>query len=452
MRGLFAVVALCAAFLVLTGVASAARQPHLGGAVRPGPAVNGPAARGAPDRGRFAPLGARLAASASVYGALYDSYHTPLGGKVVEWDSWSAADQQWYWDTVTTDAVSGAYSMSALATSNGEVWAYPDDDTLFARLGQSWSAGGSYNVDLYPGRIDVSATRGGPWHTFSRVDLTLWGPTAYTDDTITAGDTTSSPVSGAITALDGTYQTGSANFFYDEGMEFTTSAAVTSGAASPTTISLNEADAQRVWLTAPFWWSGKPGTTVRIVRNNFPAGWINYVTGYSDPKSTPFVKYGPRTSQGSATEPLSVKVPATAKPGYGYWIGFQHVDGSGDAQPLYVEEMFQVCTMKPSRAKVAKGAKIRITGIVPTQGHWGTTAGKRKPVVIWAHKGSTGVPTKWDPRSQGWRLVGSVRCNGLGAYTTPSFKVPATSTFVAQYGPDDWYWGAYTSTKKVTAR
>ena len=256
-----------------------------------------------------------------------------------------------------------------------------------------------------------------------------------------------------MTALNGTYDAASVNFFYDEGVEFSGPVAVTSGAASATTIAVNEADAQRVWSTAPRWASGKPGTTVRLTRDNFPAGWKNLVTGYSDPDYTARKSFGVKTSQGGGQEPVSVKVPATAKPGYGYWIGFQHVDASGNELPLYVEEMFQVCTMKPSKASIAKGTKIRIKGVVPTEGHWGTQVGQRKAIAVWWHKGTAAVPTNWDkPQKQGWVFVGAMKTTGTGSFTTPSFKPPRTGTFVVQYAGDDWYWGAFTSTARVKVR
>ena len=162
MRRLFVAATVCAAFLLVTGGASAGTQRHVNGGVHPGPGAAAPAPDAGFSKARFAPLGAKLAATATVAGTLYDSYHNALSGKTVEWDSWSTADQTWYWDTTTT-AADGSYSMTALATGIGEVWAYPDDDTMFARLDQTWSAGGSYSVPLYPGRVAVSATRGGPW-------------------------------------------------------------------------------------------------------------------------------------------------------------------------------------------------------------------------------------------------------------------------------------------------
>jgi hypothetical protein len=347
MRRLFVTATLCTAFLLLAGVASAAVQRHA--SVRPGPAASVSKADAAFAKVRFAPLGARLASGATVYGTLYDSYHGALGGKVVEWDSWLAAQQQWYWDTSTT-AADGSYSMTAMATTDGEIWAYPDASTTFARGAQTWSDGGSYKIDLYPGLVNVSATRGGPWTSSGSIAWRLWGGTAYSRQDVAMSATT--PSNGTMTALDGAYTSGSAKFFYDEGVEFFTPVTVTSGATSGTSVSVNEADAQRVWMQAPYWASGKPGVTVRLARNAFPAGWKNVVTGYSEPNNTAQRSYGTATSQGGAIEDVSVQVPASATPGYGYWIGFQHVDASGNQLPLYLEEMYQVSTMKPDRKSV----------------------------------------------------------------------------------------------------
>jgi hypothetical protein len=454
MRRLFAAVTLCTAFLLLAGVASAAVQRHA--SVRPGPATSMSKADTAFAKVRFAPLSARLASGATVYGTLYDSYHNALSGKSVEWDSWSLGDSTWHWDSMNTLA-DGSYSMTALATGDGEIWAYPDSDTTFARLAQSWSDGGSYKIDLYPGRVNVSATRGGPWSTaqfgFTSLAVRLYGGTAYSHQDVAAPDNTSSPVTGAMTALDGTYDGASVNFFYDEGSEFAGPITVASGATSGTTVSVDEAQAQRVWIRAPYWASGKPGATVKLACNDFPAGWKNAVTGYSDPKNTAGRYYGTKTSQGGAIESLSVKVPATAKPGYGYWIGFQHVDASGGSLPLYVEDMYQVSTMKPSKSAISKGTKIRVTGIVPTEGHWDKQAGLRKSIVLWWHRGTAGVPTNWNnPKKQGWLRVGAMKTTTTGAYTTPYFKPPVTGTFVVQYAGDNWYLGAFTSTAKVRVR
>ena len=451
MRRVFVAAVVCAAFLLLAAPAFAglARQARPG--VKPAPAPH-VSRKAAPQLREFAPLGARLAGSVSVSGTVYDSSHYTLSGVPMEWWSWSEGEQRWYGDSMTS-GVSGAYSASPLATTNGEVWAYPDEDTWWGRTGQAWMAGSSYPIDLYPGRVNITATRGGLWGNFPGMAVDLWGSTAYSYDYKATADSDTTPATVQVEALDGAYTGGSVNFWLDEGMEFPDVLNVTSGTTPSGTVYVDQSDAQSLHWPGAFKYSGKPGATVRVNRVNFPAGWRNAVSGYSDPTGKPSAKYGVKTSQGGASEPVSVKVPATARPGYSYWIEFQHVDASGYYQPLYLETSYQVCTMKPSKTSITKGTRIRVSGIVPTEGHWGSKAGKRKAIVLWYHKGTKGVPTVWDsPKRQGWVPVGGMKSTGTGSYTTPYFKVPATGTFVVQYDTDNWYFGGFTSTAKVTVR
>lgn len=454
MRRLFVAAAVCAALLLPAAAAFAAPPAHPGDGHHT-PRSDNPAT--ADDAGAlsakqaFAPLGGRLSGgSATVYGHLVDSYGAPRSGAWVE--ALSEVDDVWYWREDQT-AADGFYSITnVVPTGNGEVWAYPDDDSTLARSAGAWASGGSYGYNLYPGRISVTGHRGGRWGDFREIAVRLWGDATFSKGVVYAGDTTSTPVTGNVDALNGSYWGGSATFFWDEGVEFYGSINVVSGSTSGS-LTVDEAAAQRIWLTSPYWYSGKPGANVRVAIDGFPTGWINSVTGYTDdPDGTSSMMFGTHTSTGTATQYMTYKVPVTAKPGYGYWIGFQHVDGSGNSYPLYLEEQYQVCTMKASKAKVRKGTKIRVKGIVPTEGHWGTQKGKTKVVTLYAHKGTAKVPTKWNPKGQGWVKVGSVRTNGYGAYTTPYFKPLKTLTLVVRYPGDDWYYDGYTSTQKITVR
>jgi hypothetical protein len=453
MKRLFIAATVCAAILLPAAAAYAASPAHVGDGHHT-PRADGPAT--ADDAGAlsaketFAPLGARLSvATARVYGHLTDSYGTPTVGALVE--TWSEVGGDWYWAETQT-AADGYYSIDATPTGNGEVWAYPDGDSTLARSVGAWAAGGTYGHNIYPGRVSFTAHRGGRWGDFDKLSVRIWGPQTYSKGAVYTGDTTSTPVTGAVDILSGSYWGGSAKFFWDEGVEFSGTYDVSAGSQSGA-VTVNEADAQRIWFRSPYWYSGKPGASVRVAIDNFPAGWINAVTGYTDdPKGTASRTFGTHTSTGTATQYRSYRIPATAKPGYGYWIGFQHVDGSGNQYPLYLEEMYQVCTMKPSKTKIRKGTKIRVTGVVPTEGHWGTEKGQRKVVTLYAHKGTAGAPTKWNPKSKGWVKVGSVRTNAYGAYVTPYFKPLKTLTLVVRYPGDGWYFDGYTSTRKVAVR
>jgi hypothetical protein len=351
-----------------------------------------------------------------------------------------------------TSRADGSFSASPVATDDGEIWAYPDATTAFARRGQTWAAGATYpSLDIYPGSITVSAARDGQWNTFDDLTLSLSGDQAYTWGSRTTSDTTTSPATVQMEALEGEYTGGSVNFWPDEGLEFASALTVTPGPAPGDAIAVSESAAQSVRFSG-YAYSGKPGATVKLSRVGFPAGWRNYVTGGSDPSGEPYKEYGVKISQGAAREPLSVKVPGTAKPGYSYWIGLQHIDAAGIVQPLYIETAYQVCTIQPSKTSVTRNARIRVSGIVPTEGHWGSRAGDRKSVVLWWHKGAAPVPATWDPRAQGWHAVSTFTTSGTGSYRSPYFNVSRTGTCVVRYDSDDWYYGAYTSTAKVTVR
>jgi phage baseplate assembly protein gpV len=195
-------------------------------------------------------IGAGLVlATVSVGGTVYDSSHSTLSSVEMDWWSWSEGDQRWYGDTMTS-GVDGAYSASPRATDNGEIWAYPDGDTRWGRTGQAWTAGNSYTVDLYPGRVTVSATRGGPANTFSHLAVDFWGEQAYSYDSKETVDSTTSPATVQVEALDGSYTGGSVNFWLDEGVEFSDALTVASGATPSGTISVSEVGAQRVQFLA----------------------------------------------------------------------------------------------------------------------------------------------------------------------------------------------------------
>lgn len=452
MRRLFGAATLCAAVLVLTGVAAAEPRHDVRAGQHETMNPHAPAADVIAGKTGFAPLGARLAtATVTVHGTLRDSSGVYVVGADMEWDSWvGAPENKWYWGEGTT-GTGGAFSMTAVPTTNGEVWAYPDADSTLARSARTWVDGTSYDESLYPGRVSVTAQRGGRWGDFTKLVVRLSGSDRFSKGAVIASDETSTPVIGLIDVLDGAYTSGSAKFFWDEGVEFSGSFGVTSGATSGASISVDEATAQRVWMQSPSWYSGKPGATVKLMLANFPAGWINRVTGYSDdPDGAAAKTLRTWTSPGTAAASLNVKVPATAKPGYGYWTGFQHIDAEGNEYPLYVEEIYQVCTLKASRTRVKAGTKIRVTGVIPTQGHWGSQAGIAKTVTLFAHKGKAPVPTSWNPK--GWTKVGTVKANGFGAYKTPYFKPLKTLTLVVRYPGDDWYYDAYTSTQKISVR
>ena len=450
MRSLTTWVAAGALFLLLAGPAAASPQGGAGGDLHgawPGGARV--AIRTVDPRADYAPLGARLSATAVVGGTVYDSHGVAVDGGTVQCDS--LLGDRWYFVSGTTDAA-GNYEVEGVRpSSDGRLIVFPDNDTRFVQV-DSWPDAGTYTRGVYPGRVALQAARGGRWGDFSSVTVDLMGPGVICTNRVGAS-TTTTPVLADLEALSATYQGGAAYFFWDEGLEFDDPITVTMGAASPDTISINEADAQRVWCSSPFWYSGSPGSTVKLALQGYPTGWLNRVTGFSDDAEGSLTKtYGTFESKGTATHRLSLKVPASAKPGYTYWFNLQHVDGAGEEGALYLKESYQVCTMKPSRRAIKKGARIRVTGVVPTAGRWGSETGLKKKVTLYGHNGRVSVPTIWNPKSKGWFKIADVRTNGRGAYTTRLFKPRKTLTLVVRYPGDDWYYGAYTSAQTVTVR
>ena len=367
-----------------------------------------------------------------------------MSGAAMEW--WAeASPDEWYWGEGQT-AADGSFAMAALPTTNGEVYAnYGNGATTLGFQAQQWADGTTNTFDFFPGRVYASAALGGPWAgDFEYLAVRLWGNDRYTRGQVPANGTATPQ--GTFDVNHGTYSWGSAKFFYDEGVEFAGSIDVTPWSQSGTSIAVGEADAQRVHMTSPYWGSGSPGATVRVARENYPSDWVDYVSGYDD---APDAGASSTAFGNTDAQTFGARIPRNAKPGYSYWIGLQHVNGIAT---LYLETPYQVATLKASRTAVRRGTKVRVTGVVPTAGHWGTEQGLKKVVTLYAHRGKAPVPTKWNPKRQGWVKVYSVRTNGLGAYTTPYFRPLKTLTLVVRYPGDDWYYDAYTSTQKIKVR
>lgn len=215
-----------------------------------------------------------------------------------------------------------------------------------------------------------------------------------------------------------------------------------------TAATFDEAAAQRLTISTPYYASGGPGSKVKLRFAGFPAGWSSVLGGYSAwPATAPMSVLGTHTASGTAAQYKTATVPKTAKPGYFYLLTADHQQG-----PLHLEVPFQVCTLKSSRSSVARGGSIRLSGVVPVEGHLGSTPGKYKNVAIFSRTTAAAQPTVPDPRKRGWTLVKVVRSDRLGAYRTPLLRPKRSTWYVALYGGDGWYWGGYTPVVKVSVR
>jgi hypothetical protein len=203
-------------------------------------------------------------------------------------------------------------------------------------------------------------------------------------------------------------------------------------------ISASESDAQRVGVLSPASASIRPGGQVKLRMEHVPAGWTVDITGYpSYPSSSAVRLLKSVVSTGQERRDQVITVPGTAEPGYGYVLGLRHRGG-----PLYLETAVQLSTLKASRATVTRGSSVSFSGVVPTQGHLGSKAGKSKYVYLFK---STQSATK------GFRLVKRYRANGYGKYAG-SDRPAMTSWYSILYAGDEWYWEATTPVVKVAVK
>ena len=188
---------------------------------------------------------------------------------------------------------------------------------------------------------------------------------------------------------------------------------------------------------------------MKVSLQHWPKGYKANFYGFSEwplsfiPKAyaTTFTSAGPAAS-------LSFTVPTNATPGYVYQLHAYRTDAPSSALDIY--ELFQVCTLKSSRASVKHGGAVRLSGVIPTRGHTGSTAGKVKYVTLYRRTTSvTAAPTVWDATKKGWTRVGTIRANGLGKYVSGYLRPGRTTWYVVRYPGDDYYWDAYTSVLKV---
>ena len=455
--------------VVATAVGLLAAGPASAGTIRhfvpgPGYAAAHPAAPGlAAARAQVGilprPVAAMLAAAgtAQIDGSVYSRFGDGLYKPEVDWWVETSPD---VWDGGFTNGDSfGHYGISSadVATGNGELDVYYGNSIQYQRTGLSWADPGPTTIDFPAAGVSVSALREpvsqngwGDWTSFylDVVGSDGLGQT-WSDSRMVTTNATTNPGTGAATVLAGSTPSAAAVYFWiNEGVEVAPPAAkAPTESPSPfAEVTADESVAQRTGIAVPFWNSGKPGITASVVFNRFPAGWQVALDG-SDDYGPVTRQYGTLTLPSSADHVVRLRVPSSAKPGYIWWFGEQHTGG-----PLYLQAGYQVCTLKSTRSIVTKGQSVILRGVVPIANHIGSQKGRPTTVIIWAHAGTASVPHVWNPQSKGWSKLKSVRTNGYGAYHTPKLYPSRTMTLVARYPGDKWYWGAYTSTIKITAK
>ena len=263
-----------------------------------------------------------------------------------------------------------------------------------------------------------------------------------------AGDSTYAEAAtvslGPLTLSEGAIYYGIGN----EGAELAVAGiAISPGTTSGMTVETYEKDAQAVWTSG--WGSGKPGTATWLGFERYPAGWINKVHGQASwPGSATPKSFGSLTMTGAQLPQVKkVTIPSTVKPGYAYDFTVSHTEG-----PLELTTWFQTCSLTPSKTTISHGGAVRLSGVVPTEGHLGSTSGKTKSVVIYKRTTSAGQPRCWDATRSGWTKVGVVKADGYGKYRSALLHPARSTWYVVRYPGDSQYWRAFTSVRKVTVR
>lgn len=445
------VLATSVALLLMFAPASAALAVDLPSSRHPVGSAPGDQApvKGSTARAHFVPLGVKLTGNATVNGHVYDFSGNAMSGAYVSWEA--PYGGTWEWGETLTDT-SGAYSFSRLpaASDNGSIYVDSMATPWWSawRDYASWADPGTTTFDWRPGVVSTFVTRGGGvWEHWNAAFTYLYGYDALSNVTgASAVQGSGDVVSGSTYTPAGTYVFGATYFWMDQGLEYPFTGTVTAGSPSQSSVNADQADAQRILVTKPYWASGKPGTVATVGNWQFPAGWVIDYYGYADsPSGKPYKEYSDVTTTGVARFNKTATIPSTAPAGYSYVVAAYNTNGV-----LLLETPFQVCTLKSTKTSVRKGGAIKLSGVIPTQGHWGSQAGKSKYVTIYRRtKSVSAAPTAWDATTKGWTRVAKVKANGLGKYTSAYLRPSRTTWYVVRYPGDDWYWGAYTSVLKV---
>jgi hypothetical protein len=355
----------------------------------------------------------------------------------------------------------GQFELVDVPVGSGELWVSYDDRLVSLRREGLQFLEGYNRFVVIPGAVAWTNTGGGPLGASSQLRIVLAGTASDPDGSIWsqhrfAGGTTS----GAAWSLPGVIQWSQCYYRDNEvatwTMADTTSTLTVSAWALSGPIGFDQGSAARMRIVSPRWNSGKPGTVMKVRFENWPQWTHLALTGLD--ASLPATTWNDLTydtSTSPVTSTFDLKVPATAKVGRTFTT-----DGQGRVTeldvPTYVQAYFQVCTLTPDRAKIAKGELVRLRGRVPVRLGPDGTAGTRKYVTIWARgKSATDAPAAWDPRASGWHKVATVRTDAYGRYVTPAvsaLKPTQSTSYVCRYPSDAFHFRAYTSVCRVTVR
>ena len=378
-----------------------------------------------------------------------------LGGGVVV--GYYDADGSWFPYPAVTTAGDGSYAVSSVAeTTEGEIDAYPSgSDDSFWSWGHTFTAAGPNVVDIQPGAIGVVVNRSSDsnWNGWSLPYVQTVGTNGGAGSYVADG----SPMIANAMPADCQYAV--IDTWANEWTELpiSTPLTVSPGQLNPATITADEADFQRIWVKKPTFASGKPGSTCAVALQNFTPGWSVGLYGYGiAPRAAARdwpVSPVPTGTTGTYTR--TVTIPSTAQPGYAYDLHAYRNDTISSVVGtswLDLSYGFQVCTLKSSPSRVRPNVWYTLSGVIPTEGHWGSHPGKSKYVTLYWSTKKRPQPTVWNPTKQGWHFGFRKKANRFGKYVFHALLEPGDRTTyqVVRYAGDNEYNGGFTSVVKTT--
>jgi len=415
-------------------------------------ALAGPDGRSGRERaGEAARIPERTAvgSTCTVSGTVLDYNGYPVAGADVELSYRDASGHYTGW-TYATTGPNGSFGFSNVPVTNqGRLWTWPTAASEYRRHNLAFAPGANY-YELRPGQVAVVAVRSSDtdWNDWTDLWVECYGEHGTADREIVG-------TSGYAYAMEPSFDYATVEFWANEATEVQTFAnpvPVVAGATSRATIQVFEESSQRIWVDQPYWASGPPNAKIAVALENWPAGYKAQFYGDQDAPDDREIDYTGEWTSSGGTGYVTMTVPSWATPGYIFHPHAWRSDDLWEFTALDIHDFYQVCTLKPSASSFRWGKWITVSGVVPTEGHWGSEPGISKTVTLYAHAGTAAVPTKWNPTSQGWKKVYSIKADGFGRYVSKRFRPNRTLTLVVRYPGDDWYWDAYTSVQKITVR
>jgi hypothetical protein len=395
-------------------------------------------------------LGTITTGPCTVTGEVQDLAGQAVSGATVVWGYYNAGNA-WVFGNRTTTTTDGSFGFSGVtATQQGELDVYLPGSGVngYQKWDLTFAALPAQNVfTLRPSVAPFSTSRTSDafWQVWTSVVVETWGSQG-------GGTTTLGPIGDAyVMAPD--YDQAVVYYFPNQATEWIhPPAAVAEGGVGEASITVSQDDAQSVLLVKPYWASGKPGSGVSVRMGGWPAGSEARFYGRSENPSKASAKtYTRAYSSSGADATLSLSIPTGASAGYDYEIHAVRVDGGS---VLDINDFFQVCTLRSSKASVARGGAIRLSGRIPLAGHWGTRlAPAGKSVVLFKRTTAAGQPKRWKPTS--WTKVTWRTTDRTGAYVFPLQHPRRTTWYAVRYPGSynaktgQYYWDAFTSVLKV---